>query len=80
MSRPNYSTGDCAEQAGLAIASNCLDAMLNSASQAESGDALKTALLDLQSLPHLERAAGGFTAALIYVIEVGLKNLPKVAE
>jgi hypothetical protein len=80
MSRITYTTGDCSEHAGNAIASNCLDAMLNSVSQAESGDALQTALLDLQRLPHPKRAAGGFTAALVNVIEIGLQNLPKGGE
>lgn len=80
MSRLTYTTGDCSEHAGSAIGGNCLDRMLNSARQAESGEVLQTALLELQRLPHPKRAAGGFTAALVGVIEVGLKNLPKVAE
>ncbi|MDP1999606.1 MAG: hypothetical protein Q8K22_08440 [Rhodoferax sp.] len=79
MSRVTVTTGDCAEQAGHAIASNCLDAMLKSDSQAENGKALQTALLELQRLPHPKRAAGGFTMALVNVLEVGLMNLPKGA-
>ncbi len=80
MNRLNWTAADLAEQAAHSIASNCLQAMLSSASQAFSGEAHKTALLDLQRLPHPKRAAGGVIAALVNVIEVGLKNLPKVAE
>lgn len=69
---------DCAEQAGGLIATNCLNDILNAPSQAESMATLQTALIDLQRLPHPKRAAGGFAVALLPVLEVGLKNLPKV--
>jgi len=72
MSRASLTVQDLAEQAGSAIASNCLTDILNAPSQAVSVTALKTALLDLQRLPHPERAAGGFAVALVSVIEQGL--------
>ena len=71
MSRA-HTTADCAEQAGSAVATNCLNAILNAPSQAESVAALQTALLDLQRLPHLKRAAGGFAVALVAVLEKGI--------
>ena len=71
MSRTTY-TANCAEQAGSAIATNCLNAILNATSQAESVAALQTALLDLQRLPHPKRAAGGFAVALVAVLERGV--------
>ena len=80
MSRITYTAADCAEHAGNAIATNCLNDILNAPSQAASMAALRTALIDLQRLPHPKRAAGGFAVALVNTLEVGLKNLPKVAE
>ena len=80
MSRVTYTAAECAEQAGSLIASNFLNAILNAHSQAESMAALHKALLDLQRLPHHKRAAGGFAVALVNVLEIGLQNLPKVAE
>lgn len=72
MSRMTYTAADCAEQAGNAIATNCLNDILNAPSQAESMAALRTALLDLQRLPHPKRAAGGFAVAMVNIIELGL--------
>ena len=71
MSRA-HTAADCAEQAGSAIATNCLSAILNAPCQAESVAALQTALLDLQRLPHPKRAAGGFAVTLVAVIERGV--------
>jgi hypothetical protein len=75
-----YTAGDCAEQAGNLIATNCLNDILNAPSQAVRGAALHTALLDLQRLPHGKRAAAGFAVALVNPIEIGLQHLPKVSE
>lgn len=81
ISDPNtYTAGDSAEQAGALIAKNVLDDILNATSQAVRGVALHAALLDLQRLTHPKRAAAGFAVMLVNVLEVGLKNLPKVAE
>ena len=80
MKATTYTAADCAEQAGHAIATDCLNDILNAPSQAVSTAALQTALLDLQRLPHPKRAAGGFALALVNVLEVGLKNLPKGGE
>lgn len=71
MSRTN-TAADCAEQAGNAIGTNCLNEILNAPSQAVSMAALQTALIDLQRLPHPKRAAGGFAVALIAYLEHGI--------
>jgi len=71
MSRITYTAADCAEQAGNAIAHNCLNDILNAPSQSALG-ALRTALLDLQRLPHPKRAAGGFAVAMVNIIKLGL--------
>jgi len=73
LSKP-FTEADCAEQAGHAIAANCLDAILASQSQAEHCIALTAALLDLQRLQHPDRAAAGFAVALVNVIEQGLNH------
>ena len=67
-----HTAADCAEQAGHAIGTNCLNEILNAPSQAVSVTALQTALLDLQRLPHPKRAAGGFAVALVAVLEHGI--------
>lgn len=80
MSRITYTAADCVEQAGSLIASSCLRDMLKAPSQAERIAALQAALRDLQRLPHSKRAAGGFAAGVVNVIEIGLQNLPKVTQ
>jgi hypothetical protein len=76
----NHTAADCAEQAGHLIAENVLSDILNRGTQAERSAILSEALLSLATMPHPERAAGGFAVALLPVLEVGLKNLPKVSE
>lgn len=71
MSRA-HTAADCAEQAGHAIGTNCLNEILNAPSQAVSVVALQTALLDLQRLPHPKRAAGGFAVALVATLARGI--------
>jgi hypothetical protein len=70
----SFTEADCAEQAGHAIGSNCLDAILASQSQAEHCIALTRALLDLQRLAHPDRAAAGFAVSLVSVVEQGLHH------
>ncbi len=72
-----YTAGDVAEQAGYDIASRCLDAILSAKTQAAGLEVLMHALLELQRLPHTNRAVSGFAVALVNIIEVGLQNLPK---
>lgn len=71
MKRP-LTSGDLAEQHGGAIAESCLRAMLAASDQAARGSIVKAALLELQRLPCPKRAAGGFSGALVNVLELGL--------
>ena len=77
MSRAIYTAADCAEHAGHALATHCMNDILNAPSQAVSVAVLQTALLDLQRLPHPSRSAGGFAVGMVNTLEVGLQNLPK---
>lgn len=65
-------SGDLSEQHGFALAESALNAMLAASDQADRCDILHKALLELQRLPHAKRAAGGFTAMVVNVIERGL--------
>jgi hypothetical protein len=67
-----FTAADCAEQAGGLLAHNALNDMLAAPSQAVSVAALHKALLDLQRLPHPDRAAGGFAVNLVAVLERGI--------
>lgn len=72
LSEIGFTAADCAEQAGHAIGTNCLDAILADRSQTDAVIQLTKALTDLQTLPHPDRANAGFAAALVSVIEQGL--------
>lgn len=61
-----------AEQAGGGIGIDCLNAMLAAKTQGERMRAIQSALIDLQRLPHPKRATGGFSVALVNVLERGL--------
>ena len=74
----SHTAADCAEQAGGLIAQNVLDDMLNTNTQAERFVILLEGLQPLATMPHHDRAAGGFALALLPVIEIGLQHLPKV--
>jgi hypothetical protein len=78
--RTTYTAGDFAELTGNSIATSALNAMLDAGSQAKRYAILKAAILDLDKFEHPERSAGGFALALVNVIEIGLKNLPKGGE
>lgn len=64
--------GNLAEQAGGGIGIDCLNAILAAKTQGERMRAIQSAVLDLQRLPHPKRAAGGFSVALVNVLERGL--------
>jgi len=76
-SEAQFTVGDVAEQAGNAIASDCLSEMLNAGTQADRCAILHTALVDLAKMPHHDQAAGGFAVALTAVLSIGLENLPR---
>ena len=78
--RSTYTGADCAEQAGAAIGLDLLDALMAADTQGLRARLIQTATLNLAKLQHPDRAAGGFAVALVNVLEIGLKNLPKAAE
>ena len=61
-----------AEQAGHELATDALDDCLMADNRAERFDILRGALQRLAELQHHDRAAGGFAAALLDVVEDGL--------
>ena len=61
-----------AEQAGRELGIDALNECLTADDEYERFDILREALLRLAELPHHDRAAGGFAAALVDVIERGL--------
>jgi hypothetical protein len=68
------SEADCAERAGAALAEKTLDVIRKAVKQSKSVCALEAALLDLQRLPHPQRAAGGFAVALVAYLELGVSK------
>ena len=75
-----FNAGDYEEAFGAEIAQVCLDGMLAVNNQGARMELLQEALLHLRTRKHPKRASGGFSVVMVGVIEVGLKNLPKVAQ
>lgn len=80
LSECEFTAADCSEQAGNTLANSLLNDLLAADSQALRVALIQSAILDLGTLQHHDRAAAGFAVALVNVIEVGLRNLPKVAQ
>jgi hypothetical protein len=76
----NRAAGDCAEMSGGAIASALLDDLMNAHHQCRMTVLIQAAIVKLSAMRHHDRAAAGFAVGIVNVLEVGLKNLPKVAE
>jgi hypothetical protein len=75
--------GDHSEQYGANVASAMLDAVLNSADQAEAVRAVLHGLeeaFNLQDDPIKARIAAGFAVSIVNVIGIGLANLPRDKE
>lgn len=74
---------DEAERAGNALGSDLVQALLemrHHRSQEASFYAVHEALRDLVKLEHPDSAAGGFAAAIVNVLELGIANLPRCDE
>ena len=74
----NRADGDCAEISGGAIASDLLNDLLAARNQCRTVVLIQAAIVKLATLQHHDRAADGFAVGIVNVLEVGLKNLPKV--
>ena len=70
------------ERAGAAMGYDLLDELLalRGRPQAEAFRAVRDKLFALSKLEHADSAAGGFAAAIVSVLEVGIANLPKFEE
>ncbi len=73
---------DAAERAGAGLGGELLDELLalRRAPQPEALHAVHAKLQALAQLKHIGRAAGGFAVAIGPVLELGIANLPTVAE
>ena len=71
--------GEVSERAGAAMGSDLLAELLalRGRPQAEAFRAVHDKLFALSKLEHADSAAGGFAAAIVNVLEVGIANLPK---
>ena len=74
--------GEVSERAGAALGSDLLAELLalRGRPQAEAFRAVHDKLYALSKLEHADSAAGGFAAAIVNVLEVGIANLPKFEE
>ena len=74
--------GQASERAGAALGLDLLQELmrLRGRPQAEAFRAVHDKLHALSKLEHAESAAGGFAAAIVNVLEVGMANLPKLKE
>lgn len=77
LSECEFTAADCAEQAGNTIANALLNDLLAVDNQALRSALIKSAILQLATLQHHDRAAAGFAVALVSVIEIGIANIPK---
>lgn len=74
--------GEVSERAGAAMGHDLLDELLalRGRPKAEALCAVHDKLHALSKLEHADSAAGGFAAAIVNVLEVGIANLPKFKE
>lgn len=75
-----HQTTEHAESVGNSIGQTLVESLLRSTSQAE---ALRHLIASIQILfeieHHQESAIGGFSVALVNVLEVGVANLPRIS-
>ena len=71
--------GEVSERAGAAMGHDLLAELLalRGRPQAEAFRTVHDKLYALSKLKHADSAAGGFAAAIVNVLEVGIANLPK---
>ena len=73
---------DTTERAGAELGHALLAELLalRGHPQSEAFRAVRDKLTELHKLEHFDSAAGGFAAAIVNVLEVGIANLPKFGE
>ena len=80
LSESEFTAADCSEQAGNTLAHALLNDLLDADNQALRAALIQSAIANLATLQHNDRAAAGFSTGLVNVLEIGLQHLPKVAE
>ena len=73
---------DTTERAGAELGHALLAELLalRGHPQSEAFRAVRDKLTELHKLEHFDSAAGGFAAAIVNMLEVGIANLPKFGE
>ena len=75
-----HQTTEHAESVGNSIGQTLVESLLRSTSQAEALRHLITSIQILFEIEHhQESAIGGFSVALVNVLEVGVANLPRIS-
>lgn len=75
-----HQTTEHAESVGNSIGQTLVESLLRSTSQAEALRHLITSIQILCEIEHhQESAIGGFSVALVNVLEVGVANLPRIS-
>ena len=75
-----HQTTEHAESVGNSIGQTLVESLLRSTSQAEALRHLITSIQILFEIEHhQETAIGGFSVALVNVLEVGAANLPRIS-
>ena len=75
-----HPTAEHAESVGNSIGQTLVESLLRSTSQAEALRHLITSIQILFEIEHhQETAIGGFSVALVNVLEVGVANLPRIS-
>ena len=77
MTTQKFTEAETSEQAGSAMAQNCLNDILGSQSQAESVSSLISSIQGLPDLKHSDSVLTGFCSVLASAIETGLKAKSK---
>lgn len=73
--KPRYTPAQLAEHHGSQIAHDALNAMLAASNQGQRSTILQNAIEALSRTTHPARAAGGFAAGMVNVIERGLEAI-----
>ncbi len=72
MSAAPFTIKHLAEQAGSAVAENCIRDIQEAPDQSERVAILQRAILEVQRIPHPKRAAAGFAVGVVAFLERGV--------
>jgi hypothetical protein len=80
LSKCEHTAADYDEQAGITIANALLRELLDNNHRVVRSAHIESSIRKLLTIKHHECAIHGFAKAMVNVIEVGLKNMPRDAE